>query len=99
MATGPTDYNRGEMEIGAQENAFDGFMNAVIYGGAAVALIVIYPTLIFGTPLVWMPSLVVTVIIGVILGVALKLKGGWYAGLIASAVLTALISALIAAIV
>jgi len=64
----------------------------------AIALLVIYPTLIFGTPLGWFASLIVTLILGVILGVVLKLKGAWYGGMIATAVPIAICTAIIAAI-
>ncbi len=79
MGSGHSDYVHGEMDVEDHKGTFGGFMNWTIYGGALVALIVILPTLIFGTALTWFPALVVTTIIGIILGVALKLKGGWYA--------------------
>ncbi len=87
-----SDYVKGTMGVGGHKKTFGGFMGFTVYGGAAIALIVIYPTLVFGTPLSWLMSLIVTLIIGVILGVALKLKGGWYAGMIAGAIPFALFS-------
>lgn len=88
MAGGHSDYTRGSMEVDAQAGAFSGFMGGTKYGGSAIALIVILPTLIFAVGLAYFPSLIATVIIGVLIGLGLKLKGGWYVGLVAAAVLT-----------
>jgi Bacterial aa3 type cytochrome c oxidase subunit IV. len=97
MAAEHSDYVHGSMGVDEHKETFGGFMGFTVYGGAAVALIVIYPTLVFGTSLGWFTSLIVTLIIGVILGVALKLKGGWYAGMIAGAIPFAITSFLLAA--
>ena len=96
MAAEHSDYVHGTMGVEGHKKTFDGFMGISLYGGAAIALIVIFPTLVFGTPLGWPMSLLVTLIIGVILGLALKLKGGWYAGIIASAVPVAIACFLLA---
>jgi len=73
-------------------------MGMTVYGGAALALLVLYPTLVFAVKMGWLPSLVTTVILGFVLGAALKLKGAWYAGVVATAVPFAIASALIAAV-
>ena len=86
MAADHSDYVKGTMGVTGHKETFGGFMGFTVYGGAAIALLVIYPSLVFGTSLGWFVSLIVTLIIGVILGLALKLKGGWYAGLIAGAI-------------
>lgn len=99
MAGGHSDYKRGTMDVNAQSGAFSGFMGGTIYGGSAVALIVILPTLIFAVGLSYFLSLIATVIIGVLIGLALKLKGGWYVGLIGAAVLTTLLVGLGALII
>lgn len=100
MAAGNTNYTRGDMEVSAQKDTFGGFMAGTVYGGAAIALIVIFPTLVFAVNMGWGGALLITTILGIILGVALKLKGGWYAGVIGGAILTAILwtafSALIA---
>ena len=98
MAAEHSDYVHGTMGVDGHKKTFGGFMGTTVYGGAALALIVIFPTLIFGVHMGWLPSLIVTLVIGVILGVVLKLKGGWYAGMIASAVPVAIASVIIAAI-
>ena len=98
MAAEHSDYQRGTMGVEGHRKTFGGFMGTTVYGGAALALIVIYPTLIFGVNMGWLSSLIVTLVIGVVLGLALKLKGGWYAGMVASAVPLAISSAIIAAI-
>ncbi len=95
MASGHSDYVRGEMEVVAHKETFGGFMNWTIYGGAAVALVVIYPTLIFGVGLSWPISLVVTIILGILMGMGLKLKGGWYASLMGTAIFVAIASAVV----
>jgi len=97
MAAGHSDYHRGEMPVDAQEGTFEGFMGLTMYGGAALALIVIMPTLVFGVGLGWFSALIATFIVGALIGVALKLKAGWYVGLVGSAIVTAIICALFAA--
>jgi len=86
MAGQHSDYVHGTMGVEDHKKTFSGFMGVSVYGGAAIALIVIFPTLVFGTSMGWLTALIVTLIIGIILGVALKLKAGWYAGIIASAI-------------
>ena len=86
MAAEHSDYVHGTMGVDGHKKTFSGFMGTTVYGGAALALIVIFPTLVFGTSLGWLKALIVTLIIGVVLGVALKFKGGWYAGIIVSAI-------------
>lgn len=98
MAAEDSDYVHGTMGVDAHKKTFGGFMGATVYGGAALALIVIFPTLIFGVKMGWVSSLITTLVIGVIMGVALKLKGGWYAGMVASAIPTAIACALISMI-
>ena len=98
MAAEHSDYVHGTMGVDGHKKTFGGFMGTTVYGGAALALIVIFPTLVFGVRMGWLPALVTTLIIGVILGVVLKLKGGWYVALVASAVPTAIASFIIAAI-
>ena len=90
MAAGQSNYNRGEMPVKEQEGTFKGFMAMTMYGGAAVVVILLFPTLIFGTSIGWLASLIVSVIVGIVIGLALKLKGVWYASLIFGAILTAL---------
>lgn len=98
MAAGNSNYERGTMGVDGHKKTFGGFMGMTVYGGAALALIVIFPTLVFGVNMGWLAALIVTLIIGVVLGLGLKLKGGWYAGMIACAVPVAIASALIAAV-
>jgi len=86
MAGGHSDYKRGSMEVSAQSGTFSGFMGGTVYGGAAVALIVLMPTLVFAVNMHWLPSLIATVVFGIILGLALKLKPGWYVGVIAASI-------------
>ena len=93
MGTESSNYVRGDMDIEEHAHTFGGFMGLTKYGGAAVALIVIYPTLVFGTPLSWFAALIVTLVVGVVVGLGLKLKGGWYAGMIAGAIPFAIFSA------
>lgn len=91
MAGGNSDYQHGTMEVGAQSGTFSGFMSGTVYGGAAIALVVIMPTLVFAVGMHWFPALVATVILGFVLGVALKLKGAWYVSVVGLAILTAII--------
>jgi len=98
MAADHSDYVKGTMGVMGHKKTFGGFMDVTVYGGAAIALIVIYPTLVFGTPLGWLPSLIITLILGLILGVAFKLKGGWYAGMIAGAVPVGITSLILSAL-
>jgi hypothetical protein len=98
MAGGTSDYNHGSMEVDAQATAFSGFMGGTKYGGAAIALVVLMPVLVFAVNLAWPPALLATVIFGFILGAAMKFKGAWYVGLVGAAVFTAIISVLISLI-
>lgn len=95
MATDNSDYKRGEMEVTAHKHTFGGFMNWTVYGGSMVALVVIYPTLVFGAKMAWAPALFVTLVVGILLGMGLKLKGGWYAGVIATALFIAVLTMVI----
>lgn len=98
MATGPSDFKPGTMPVESQTSTFGGFMNLTVYGGSLIAVILLYPILVFCTSLAWLPSLVITGVFGIILGVALKLKGGWFAAVIGLCVFLAIISVIIAAI-
>jgi len=91
MASGHSDYAHGSMDVDAQSGTFSGFMGGTKYGGTAIALIVILPTLIFAVGMGFLPALVATVVLGVLIGLGLKLKGGWYVGLVGSAILTAVL--------
>ena len=95
MASNHSDFIKGTMGVSEHKKTFGGFMGFTVYGGAAVALIVLYPTLVFGTPLGWLPSLIATLILGFILGAVFKLKGGWYVGMIASAIPVGILSLLL----
>ena len=86
------------MGVDGHKKTFGGFMGTTVYGGAALALIVIFPTLVFGVSMSWASALIVTLILGIILGLALKLKGAWYAGVIISAVPLAMASAMLASL-
>lgn len=90
MAAGSSNYNRGEMNVDSQSDAFSGFMGLTKYGGAAVALTVIMPTLIFAVGLGWFPSLIATIVLGVLIGIVLKFKGVWYVSLIGTSVFVAI---------
>ncbi len=92
MASANSDYETGSMPIEAQSKTFGGFMNMTVYGGSLVAFILLYPILVFCTPLAWLPSLIITLVFGIILGVALKLKGGWYASIIGLSIFLALVT-------
>ncbi len=95
MATGSSNYNRGEMDVKAQSASFGGFMGLTKYGGAAVALIVMLPTLVFGAGVAWLPALFATVVLGIVIGIALKFKGVYYVSLIGAAIFTAIACALL----
>ncbi len=97
MATGSSDYNRGEMDVKEQSGTFGGFMGLTKYGGAAVALTVVLPTLVFAVGMSWLSALAATVVLGIIIGIALKFKGMYYVSLIGAAVFTAIICALLSA--
>jgi len=87
MAGGHSDYTHGSMAVEAQSGTFSGFMGGTKYGGTAIALTVILPTLIFGVGMSYFPALIVTLILGFVIGAALKLKGAWYVGLVGVAVI------------
>jgi len=98
MAAEHSDYVHGTMPVNDHRDTFGGFMSTTRYGGALIALVVVMPTLVFGTALTWLPALIITMVLGIVLGVALKLKGGWYAGIIGLGIFTAVICALLSAL-
>lgn len=93
-----SDYVHGTMPVNDHRGTFGGFMSTTRYAGSLIALIVLMPTLVFGSSLTWFPALIITLILGIVLGVALKLKGGWYAGIISLGLFTAVICALLSAL-
>lgn len=98
MGTESSKYVHGKMDIEEHKHTFGGFMGLTKYGGAAIVMSVLYPTLVFGTPLSWLAALITTLLVGIVVGIGLKFKGGWYAGLIATAVPVAIASAILAAL-
>ena len=98
MAVDETNYVKGTMGVDGHKKTFGGFMGTTVYGGAGLALVVVFPTLVFGVSMGWASALIVTLILGIILGLALKLKGAWYAGVIISAVPLAMASAMLASL-
>ncbi len=95
MAGADSNYNRGDMEITEQKGTFGGFMGLTVYGGALIALMLLFPILtVGGVHLGWLPALIITFVVGVIIGVALKLKGTWFATITILAILTAIVCAL-----
>jgi len=95
MASGSSNYNRGEMSVKAQSGTFSGFMGLTVYGGCALAVILLMPILVFAVNLSWLPALIASFVLGVVLGLIFKLKGGWYVGLVALGVIAAIISVLL----
>lgn len=96
MAGTHSDYNKGDMEVGAQRGTFSGFMGFTIYGGGLIALGLLLPILtVGGVGLPWLPALLITLVVGIVMGVALKLKGAWYATIILLAIITGIICAIV----
>lgn len=95
MAAGSSDFKQGSMPVEAQKGTFGGFMNLTVYGGGMIAVILLYPILVFCTALAWLPSLAATAIFGIIFGVAMKLKGGWFASVIGLCIFLGILSLLI----
>lgn len=90
MASANSDYEQGSMPVEAQSRTFGGFMNITVYGGCLIVYLLLYPTLVFSTPLTWLPSLVIAAVVGIILGVIFKLKGGWFATIIGFSIFLAI---------
>jgi len=92
MAGSHSDYNRGDMEVTEQRSTFGGFMGFTVYGGALIALSLLFPILtVGGVGLGWFPALIITLVVGIIIGVALKLKGTWFASIFILSAITAVI--------
>lgn len=98
MASADSDYTPGSMPVEAQANTFGGFMNFTVYGGCLIAFFLLFPILVFCTPLTWVPSLAISAVFGIILGIVFKLKGGWYAGVIGLSIFLALVSLALSAL-
>jgi len=95
MASGHSDYTRGEMPVNAQSGTFSGFMGLTVYGGCALGVILLMPILVFAVNMSWLPALIISFVFGVVLGMVFKLKGGWYVGLVALAIMAAIASILL----
>lgn len=98
MASESSNYTRGEMDVRAQSGSFGGFMGLTKYGGTAVALVVLMPTLIFAVGLSWFPALLATIFLGIIIGIMLKLKGVFYVSLIGTSIFVAIVCMLLSAL-
>ena len=92
MASGHSDYTRGKMPVQAQSGTFSGFMGLTVYGGCALAVILMMPILVFAVNMSWPLSLIISFTLGVILGLVFKLKSGWYVGLVMLSVIAAIAS-------
>lgn len=93
-----SNYEHGTMNVSGHNKTYAGFMSGSIWGGGLIILVCLYPTLVFGTSLGWLASLIITMIIGILYGLALKMKGGWFATVIGLTIFAAILSAIIAAI-
>lgn len=84
----------GDMPIEGHVDTFQGFMSISRYGGAAVALVVFWSTILFamgGAP--WLTALS-TLGLGLVFGAALKLRGWYYPVLVVSTLILGLGAAL-----
>ncbi len=92
MGGAHSDYKRGDMEVSAQRGTFDGFMGFTVYGGALIALMLIFAILtVGGVGLSWFPALIISLVLGIIVGAVLKLDAAWFASITILAVLTGLV--------
>ncbi|MBC6412057.1 MAG: aa3-type cytochrome c oxidase subunit IV [Hyphomonadaceae bacterium] len=89
MATGHSDYTRGDMEITAQKNTFSDFMAVTVYGVATLVVILLFPTLMFAVGLGWLTSLVISIVVGIVMGMSFKLRAAWFASLAGIGIVTA----------
>ena len=64
MAVDETNYVKGTMGVDGHKKTFGGFMGTTVYGGAGLALVVIFPTLVFGVSMGWISALIVTCGVG-----------------------------------
>ena len=95
MASGHSDYTRGQMPVQAQSGTFSGFMNLPVYGACALGVILLMPILVFAVNVSWFPALIISFVLGIILGLIFKLKSGWYVTLVALSITAFIISLLI----
>ncbi len=96
MGGAPSDYKRGDMEIGAQKGTFGGFMDLTVYGGTLIALMLLFAILtVGGVGLSWFPALVATFVVGVVVGIGLKLNATYFATITGLSILTAIICAVV----
>lgn len=99
MAGSHSDYEKGSMEVDAQQGTFSGFMGLTIYGGGLIALALLLAILtVGGVHLPWLTALIVTTVVGILAGLLLKLKGAWYATIILLAVIVGIFCAVISAL-
>ena len=86
-----TNYERGEMEIDGHEETFSGFMSYSAYGGAAIAVAVLVPILMFGVNLSQFLSFFIAVSLGFVIGAVMKFGLRWYVSLTATAFVLGLV--------
>lgn len=99
MGGAPSDYKRGDMEIGSQKGTFDGFMGLTIYGGTLIALMLLFAILtVGGVGLSWLPALIATFVVGVVVGIGLKLNATYFATITGLMIITAIVCAIVSLI-
>ncbi|MEM1106480.1 MAG: aa3-type cytochrome c oxidase subunit IV [Pseudomonadota bacterium] len=72
-----SDYSRGSMEIGDQENTWKGFVTASVWGSAIILSIVGYATLTLAIGMNWIVALVLCAGAAIVGGLFFGLGATW----------------------
>ncbi|MEO0466286.1 MAG: aa3-type cytochrome c oxidase subunit IV [Pseudomonadota bacterium] len=78
-----SDYTRGEMDITDQENTWNGFMTASVWGSAITAVVLTYVTLTLAIGMNWMIALGICAILAVAGGMFMGMGGAWIGAVVA----------------
>jgi hypothetical protein len=76
MADPHHEYHHGDMEISEQEATYSLFMNIAKWGSLYVAVVLIFLTIWFCTPLGWFTGLIAAAVVGALGWAALRSKPG-----------------------
>lgn len=89
------DYHRGEMDIHAQKETWDGFITGSVWGSLITIMMVGYATLAIAIGLHWIVSLGLMAIVGFGAGLLMNLGGRWMATVVVMILLALIVQAFI----
>lgn len=89
------EYHRGDMDIRAQKETWEGFVTGSVWGSLIIIMAVGYATLAIALGLNWMVSLALMALFGFAAGIFMNMGGRWMATVVVMIVLALIIQAFI----